>query len=347
MIEKVLQYKKMLSVKDLITDENKKELQKVIDYCAEEKVNLHNTLELVVSFIKHNTPPDWVQRIKKSKEIYKNDSSSLECYINRYGEEVGTILYQEKIKKSTVTKEDYLSNHTEEEWTDLCKKKASNNFQVLIQKYGVKEAKKKKNAYLKKWKKSVKSKSGWDNGLSLKKLINKHGEEKGKEIWNKRRDNQSRRFSEEWYLKKYGDEGAQKWLEYKESMKKLSLVAAEKRTNNKTFSRISQELFFSILESSNLDKQRVYFYNNNGEKMIKKYINGKYECYYLLDFCYEDKNIEYDGEYWHTEPEKEHERDLYLESNGYKVMRVKHSEYHNDPHETVKKCISFLEQIND
>ena len=67
----------------------------------------------------------------------------------------------------------------------------------------------------------------------------------------------------------------------------------------------------------------------------------------MLDFCYENKIIEYDGEYWHTDPTKDQERDLYLQSKGYEVMRIKHNEYRKDPYQVMKKCISFLEQTND
>jgi hypothetical protein len=347
MIDKVLQYKKMSQIKDLLTDENRKELQKVIDYCENKKINLHNTLTLVISFIKYNVPPDWVERIKKSRDVYKNDSSSLASHINRYGENIGSLLYEEKTKKCSITKENFLVNHTEEEWQSLCKRKISNNMQVLIEKYGEEEAINKKNAYLEKWKKSIKSKGGWDNGLSLKKLINKHGKEKGLQIWNEKKAKQKRRFSKEWYLEKCGEEGEQKWLEYIEHMKNLSFSGAEKRTNNKTFSGISQKLFFSILETLNLDKDKTYFHNNNGEKMIKKYIDGKYERYYMLDFCYENKIIEYDGEYWHTDTIKDQQRDLYLQSKGYETMRIKHSEYCKNPLQIMDKCISFLEQKND
>jgi very-short-patch-repair endonuclease len=216
----------------------------------------------------------------------------------------------------------------------------------LVERYGEEIANKKKKQYLEKWKKSIKNKEGWDNGLSLEKLVEKLGQEQGLKTWNEKKEKQRQRFSESWYIKKYGEEeGKKQWLKYREYMAKLSMKA--QNTNGANFSKISQKLFDTIVQKTNIPKEEVFYKNCNGEKIIKKYINSKYAGFYCLDFLYKNKVIEFDGKWWHKEPQKNMERDLYLESKGYEVLRIKEEDFKKNPIAELDKCLIFLGVINE
>lgn len=343
MLETVLNLKKLKDVSHLITEVGKQELQKVLEYCKKEKIRIHSITEHLKRFIEFDVPPDWVERIKKSKNVFKNDSASLECYINRYGPIIGPVKYSEKVKKSTLTKEKYLLTHTIEEWEALNKSKSSNNLENLIEKYGLEEAIKRKKQYLKKWKKSInkRKQQGWNNGLSLDKLIEKHGKEEAVRRWNEKKDKQRKRFSKEWYINKYGDIlGEQKWQEYRVHMSKLSMKAI--RNNGTTFSKISQKLFSEVVAELKIPLNEVNYHDCNGEKIIKKYVNNKYAGYYSIDFCYKNKVIEFDGLKWHQDKEKDITKDAFLSSKGYTVLRITDKEYELNPIATIEKCCKFL-----
>lgn len=115
-------------------------------------------------------------------------------------------------------------------------------------------------------------------------------------------------------------------------------------------SNVSQKLFWDIYnqlevkqknntEFAQLNKERKIILNENiNIKNLNKY-------HFSLDFCLGDKNIEFDGEYWHSLDnikEKDIQRDKYLSSIGYKILRIAERNYYTNPKETLNKCIEFL-----
>jgi very-short-patch-repair endonuclease/AraC-like DNA-binding protein len=113
-------------------------------------------------------------------------------------------------------------------------------------------------------------------------------------------------------------------------------------------SNISQKLFWEIHKNLTKEqKEKVEFAQLNSERKIKT--DGTKEKlnkhYFSLDFCLENKNIEFDGEYWHSFPEiqeKDKVRDEFLTSMGYMILRIKERDYYNNPEEVLNKCIRFL-----
>jgi len=343
-INNVLNLTGIKDCKERFTSVQLEQLQIVINYFNLNNLNIYRCKKIFVGFIEGAVEDNWLERILKSINFYKNDSSSLESCINRYGEELGRKKHNEKSTKSGVTKEKFLKNHTIQEWEELVKKKKVNNLQALIELYGEEEGRRRKEEYLKNWKKTIKEKNGWDNGLSLESLIKKHGEEEGVKVWNDKKNKQRQRFSKDWYIKKYGPEqGEQEWEEYRIHMSDLSLKGSLCNNNPKTYSKISQKLFDEICKKMLLDTTKVYYYLCNGEKIIKKYSGKKYIGHYKLDFFYDNKIIEFDGKLWHTDLEKEIKRDTFLISKGYKILHITEEEYENNPIETLKKCCLFLE----
>ena len=87
---------------------------------------------------------------------------------------------------------------------------------------------------------------------------------------------------------------------------------------------------------------------------------------YLYDIFYKDKIIEFNGDYWHGNPElylfedyvgniinnkptyayelwaRDAKKMMVAENRGYKVMVVWESEFMEMPKDTIKKCLSFL-----
>ena len=118
------------------------------------------------------------------------------------------------------------------------------------------------------------------------------------------------------------------------------------------YSKISQDLFWKIYKIlPKKYKSKVKFSELNYEVKIKvnkmDYDSGlcdnRYS--YIADFIMENKNIEFDGEYWHGFENikiKDKKRDNYLTNLGYKILRIKESDYKKDPEKVIKKCIKFL-----
>jgi very-short-patch-repair endonuclease len=153
--------------------------------------------------------------------------------------------------------------------------------------------------------------------FSLKKCIDKYGEEKGTEVWSKRQE---------------------RWMK---SFKKQN------------YSKISQVLFKSIMET--YQSEEVYFAEWERSDM-KDYKNKEYRLKLnsgktiLPDFIdlQRKKIIEFDGTYWHsiskTTPQKEIERQIMLEQSGFSLMRIKEKDFKQNPQEIVKMCLEFLTQ---
>jgi len=240
-VETLLEHKAFLPYKEEISARSKKELLSVYAMCEKKDWNFHNLKILLAKMIKYNVPPPWCTRIQKSKEVFKNDSSSLASYQNRYGRNKGKELWKSKTKQTTVTKEKYIAKHGKAAWKKLCNSKASIDEASFIRRYGKKEGKKKRQEYLTKWRKVVKARGGWNNGLSLESFVERHGEDEGYKKWNKRRRNQRKRFSKKWFKEKHGNKWSKEWDKYCQHMANNSAKA--NKVNSSTYSKKSQKLF--------------------------------------------------------------------------------------------------------
>lgn len=116
-------------------------------------------------------------------------------------------------------------------------------------------------------------------------------------------------------------------------------------------STISQKLFNSIFERMGNDKNCRYS-NNGGEMIISidpdirplikapKFLN---KHRYHIDFVYNNKIIEFDGDYWHAlREEKDKTKTELLNLIGYDVLSIKENEFKINPEETLQKCLQFL-----
>jgi len=168
--------------------------------------DIRNKTEMIFKLIQYNVSGNWANRINESKK-FGRDSSSLNSHIVRYGKDVGHILFNEKVKKSTVNKENYLKKHSVEEWYKLCKSKANYGLSPCIDRYGKIYGPIKWQEILQKklatQKENFKDKK-WHNGSTLEEYQERHGIEDGYNRWKKRYDKHSYDVSKQRYIDQYG-----------------------------------------------------------------------------------------------------------------------------------------------
>lgn len=205
-----------------------------------------------------------------------------------------------------------------------------------IQKENSKELYKKKELY-------PESYSGMNN-TQIGYWVNKGYNEEESKLKIKERQ---RTFTLEKCIKKYGKEGGIKRF----NDRQVKWLTNNKRSN---FSKISQELFWSVIESNpKIKGDEIYFASyNKGEKNDSKR-NYEFrlrlnEGVILPDFFNKTKNkiIEFDGVYYHRNtPEnsiREDRRDKMILDGGYEILHINELEYKKDKQKVINKCLEFL-----
>jgi hypothetical protein len=170
--------------------------------------------------------------------------------------------------------------------------------------------------------------------FSLEKCIQKHGEEKGTEIWQARQ--------EKWQCTLNS-----KPIEERERINKA-------KTFKRGFSQISQKLFWDLYGEVKQDFLDIRFAQLHKGKNDDSGKNHEHVIFFddnscaLADFFVSDSNkiIEFDGDYWHGEErgnqQRDKERDDKLIEAGYQVLHIKERDYKTDPSIVIKECKEFL-----
>ena len=168
--------------------------------------------------------------------------------------------------------------------------------------------------------------------FSLEKCIEKYGEEEGIKIFNKRQ--------EKW----------QKTLNDK-PIEELERISKAKMLNGRGYSKMSQQLF-SIIYNSIKYKYKEIFYatiDKNKENSEFMVINPINKHKYFLDFYVKDNNkvIEFDGDYWHSEKrgnqKRDRKREEELKSIGFtNIFHVKEQDFKKDPEKVINECLEYL-----
>jgi len=155
-------------------------------------------------------------------------------------------------------------------------------------------------------------------------------------------------FSLKKCIEKYGEEeGHKRWLD-----RQMKWHKSFKKSN---FSKISQELFWKIAERL-YTLENVFFAQLSKQKT--KDVSGcnneyrlRLDTMVLPDFIDVSKRriIEFDGTYWHGRvghgnKKRDGDRDKMLFDSGYSVLRVLEKEYQNDPNKVINECLNFLTQ---
>lgn len=148
-------------------------------------------------------------------------------------------------------------------------------------------------------------------------------------------NNKSGMFTKDWFRERYGVEH---YLEKYD-------CHYNKRFNNCNYagySKISQALFIELqryipdLTEFALGSGERKIYLTKSERVLANQI------VYLLDLHYKGKNIEFDGSYWHKDPNLDLIRDSILRSRGIVTLRITDDEYKSDKNLVIQKCLEFL-----
>jgi very-short-patch-repair endonuclease len=173
--------------------------------------------------------------------------------------------------------------------------------------------------------------------FTLEKCIERHGEKRGTKIFNERQE---------------------KWSSKIEEMYQDGQFTRFCKSN---WSKSEVNFINDLVKSIKL-KDDEYYSTVNGNQFFRHFKElGRTFAY---DFVYGRKVIEFNGDYWHMNPDKYDENDFnksiqetagkkwesdtlknsMIESHGYKVLTVWESEYTQNPEETIQKCIQFLNE---
>ena len=182
--------------------------------------------------------------------------------------------------------------------------------------------------------------------FSLEKCIEKHGEEEGRKVWQKRQDK---------WLKTLDDKTDEEKLE----------ILKKKIFHNKVYSKISVDLFEKIdLLDSELASETKYATKAEGEMQIELPGNTLLKP----DFLFGNKIIEFYGDYWHCNPKvyestkiirrgnKKYRassiwkidswREKIFQEFGYDVKVVWEKDYREDPEKIIKDCYNYLKDVD-
>ena len=300
------------------------------------KKNFGKTKEELIQ--KHGE--DWYNEMIKKKNTF-----SLEGCIEKYSEELGKIKWQERLNKKLKTQKENFKN---KKW------KNGRTLEEYQQKYGIGDGynrwlkRNKRQSYMVSTQRYIdefgevggrKIIADIKNNSSLDKFIERYGETDGK----LRYDENCKKcaITEEKMIEKYGDEiGKEKYKEWL-----LAVTQTTSKLFNKGYSQISQELFWEVYRQLPDElKDKCYFAELNKEyQFFVNHENDYPNKIIMPDFKCGNSIIEFDCEYWHDE-NLDCQRDIILESKGYKILRIDNIEYKTDINNIVKKCKDFINE---
>ncbi|MCX6783422.1 MAG: hypothetical protein NTZ20_05590 [Candidatus Levybacteria bacterium] len=115
-------------------------------------------------------------------------------------------------------------------------------------------------------------------------------------------------------------------------------------------SKISQIFFDKIFQKLNLYyTDRCFYHNLNSEFIIHidhndriNFNNNLNRFRYSVDFLFNNKIIEFDGKYWHSNIDKENEREKFILSKKYEIFHVNEIDFRRNPEKAIEKCLIFL-----
>lgn len=166
-------------------------------------------------------------------------------------------------------------------------------------------------------------------------FLNTFGEEEGIKRYNRRRDN---------------------WVDSINSkpLEELLDINARKTIKSRKSTSIAElEIFNSI---------KLVLPETENQYALCRNPSDKYKKFYLYDIRYKNKIIEYNGDFWHANPEffdesfvnpynklsqsdihaKDNDKLLVAQNNGFTVLYIKEHEYLKNKQGTIEQCIAFL-----
>ena len=176
--------------------------------------------------------------------------------------------------------------------------------------------------------------------FSIDICIEKHGEEKGRQVWLERQN---------------------KWMDNLNSKSEEEKIEINRKKlfNNSGYSKVSQDIFWKVYEFYKLNNVKFEELNSEVIRYDKK--NKKHYRYDYVDFTLK-KCIEFNGDFWHCNPleynesyihkimnksakeiwDNDERKIKWMNKHGYQVLTIWESEYRKKPQETLEKCLKFL-----
>jgi len=203
----------------------------------------------------------------------------------------------------------------------------------------------------------------WDSRLStqVEYWVNKgYSKEESKKIIS---ENQAT-FTLEKCIKKYGKKEGTKI--YNDRQEKWSSIMEEKyhdgdytRFCKSNWSKIELEFIKNLVNTLNLSESD-YYSALNGKQFFRRFNQINRTVAY--DFVLDKKIIEFNGDYWHMNPKLyeandynkslrkraheiwsyDNEKINYIKEEGYDVLVVWESDYHENPETIIEKCVQYL-----
>lgn len=262
-----LKYKKIKDVKDMITEKQYVEINKLFNYYDTNTIK--NRLQSIRGFIINQVETNWLGRLKIITSKLKNDVISEYACKVRYGDnwKKKQDILKDKVK---MNKNNFIVKYGEEvglqKWEERNKKVVSYGLNPAILRYGYKEGKKR-------WEKTLKQKietmsetkkiRPYRNGRTLPEYQQKYGVEIGYKKWVERNKKQSHRFSLHFFLEKYGEDvGTQEWEKYCNSMSKTTEEAFIKRYGD----ILGKDRYCKFIERMSYIQTEDYYVEKHGEK---------------------------------------------------------------------------------
>ncbi len=276
-VEQFLNTKQGLELKEKINSKQIGELSQILEKYSYSQV--FSRKNIFKNFLDYNVDDNWFERFEKIILLGK-DSATLKSFILRYGDEFGPKFHEEKTKKSTSSLENCIriyGENGEKRWKEICKSKKSIGIEVMIKRHGEEEGKRRWEEYLSKWKPSMqksKEENGWtSDSRSLKKHIEKYGEEEGLKSFQKIRDNHSYKMSKQYFLDTFGDQAEEKYNEYCKGKDHLSINYFIKKYGEDD-GRIKYETFCQkMIKSSSREGVIERYGEEEGERRWKENID--------------------------------------------------------------------------
>lgn len=289
------QWKNRKPIKEILEDKViSNDVAEQVSKVLENRKLSNDRMKNLAYWVKYNVEDDYLVRFDRLLKHPRNDSSSKEIYILRYGEKEGLKRFEEKSNNCAQTEENMIKRYGKEKglkkWHEYKDKISySNSEDGYIKKYGTKEGKER-------FKKQCDRNAG---NLTLERKIELFGYEMGLEEYNKMKVTLKERHSLENYIILYGEEeGTEKYINLcKIRSYKNSLAYYIEKYGHKEGIRKIKE----VKDNSSLD----VLIEKYGEKLgYKKYIEFNKKKLNTMDNFVERYGLKHGLEKWNNFKEK-------------------------------------------
>lgn len=306
-----------------------------------------------------------VNRIQWTHLRYKCSGKINTCseYLKKYPN--ATLVDEELAKKTSLTYENMIKKYGqidgEVKWNSYREKQAySNTYEYKKEKYG--------------WTREKFISYNSSRAITLKKCIERYGEKEGLIKWHEYCEKQAYSNTKEYFVEKYGQEiGLIKYLNYNK----------QKGTSNSAIA-VANKLQITLDEAVEVILARKASKENLGSNIEKEFTDmleekiGKLEhttfnkpfgkwchelnSYVIFDIKHKDCIIEFNGDYWHCNPEiykedraiignllaknvweKDRKKIQTAINHGLRVMVVWENEFRKNKIETIERVVQWMQ----